>query len=163
MTFSEYKSYEAPAGFRDEFIHGKIVLSPSPDRKHADLCSALYDLLKPRLHSDFVVRLDTTHHLGEREGPRPDVFVISRQRWIAADDTGGFPDGSPELAIEVLSPSNDHREMESKRKLYFSDSRCLEVWEVDLAALIITRYEKGGKTTLHDRRVKIPVPESLGK
>jgi Uma2 family endonuclease len=146
MTFSEYLTYEAPPGFRDELIHGEIVLSPSASRKHSDLCSTLYDLLKAKIHSDFLVRLDVTHHLGDKEGPRPDVFVISVERWVAADENDGYPEGGPELAIEVISPSNTDEEMKSKRELYFSDPRCLAVWEVDGVAKTITCYERHAVT-----------------
>jgi Uma2 family endonuclease len=161
VTFSEYVSYQAPFGFRDELIDGKVVLSPSANRRHADLCCRIYDLLKERLNTSFVVRLDTTHHLGDREGPRPDVFVIGRERWIAADQTNGFPEGSPELAIEVLSPSNTGTEMSTKRDLYLSDPRCLEVWEVDEERQEISRYTRQEKTE-YSLADSILVPSKIG-
>ncbi len=101
MTFGEYANYQAPPGFRDQLIHGKVGLSPSPNRQHQDVCDTLHELLKGLVLAEYVVRMDTTHMLGNREGPRPDVFVIRKDRWIAADETGGFPEGSPELAIEA--------------------------------------------------------------
>ncbi len=161
VNFTEYLSFQPPPGFRDELIHGEVILSPSANRKHADLCCRIYDLLKDKLKASFVVRLDTTHHLGEREGPRPDVFVISRDRWVAADKTGGFPEGSPELAIEVLSASNSTKDMTAKRDLYFSDPRCLEVWEVREEGRQLTQYVRL-EATQYTMGHSVPIPGKLG-
>ncbi len=136
-------------------------MSPSANRRHADLCCRMYDLLKERLNTSFLVRLDTTHHLGDTEGPRPDVFVISQDRWVAADKTGGFPEGSPELAIEVLSPSNSRTEMAIKREVYFSDPRCIEIWEVDEEERNIIRYTRG-EAIEYSAADSIPLPRKLG-
>jgi len=88
MTFADYMNYAAPPGMRDELLHGEIILSPSPKVPHQDLCSD-----------------------GE-EGPRPDVFVIDRKRWAEASQSGGYPIGSPQLIVEVRSPSNDWADFE---------------------------------------------------
>ena len=160
-TFEEFLTYRPPPGFRDELIHGEIVLSPSASRKHADICFALSQLISRVIRPDYIVRLDTTHRLGEREGPRPDVFVIGRKRWVAAGD--GYPEGSPELAIEVLSSSNTGQEMRTKRDLYLSDPRCRAVWEVDREAETITCYRNGPVvlTTVLDRSKAIYLPHPL--
>jgi Uma2 family endonuclease len=72
----------------------------------------------------------------------PDVSFISRQR---------LPDGmiprepippiAPDLAVEVLSPSNTLREMDRKRREYFQ-AGCLLVWEVDPDARQVKVYDQ---------------------
>jgi Uma2 family endonuclease len=131
MTFAEYQRYVGPLGRRDELINGEIVLSPSPNRRHQDLCIQLQKLLDNAVPSQYVVRLDTTINLGIGEGPRPDVFVIDRERWVSADEHGGYPQGSPQLVVEVKSESNSWPELLLKKDLFLSDPECLAVWIVD--------------------------------
>jgi len=61
----------------------------------------------------------------------PDVAFVSRARLRAA---GGvkeqIPSLIPDLAVEVLSPSNSKREMDRKRKEYFGAGVRL-VWQID--------------------------------
>ena len=161
MTFGEYTNYQAPPGFRDQLIHGKVVLSPSPNRQHQDVCDTLHELLKALVRAQFVVRMDTTHMLGLTEGPRPDVFVIRKDRWVAADETGGYPEGSPELVVEVLSPSNSAKQMEEKRRIYFADPRCLEVWEVSLDSQSVTRHRRDAIDRF-ESQASVTLPASLG-
>ncbi len=161
MTFGEYAKYQAPPGFRDQLIRGKVVLSPSPNRQHQDVCDPLHKLLEGLVLAEYVVRTDTTHMIGAREGPRPDVFVIRKDRWVAADETGGYPAGSPELVVEVLSPSNTEREMEDKRRVYFEDLRCLEMWEVDIEGQSVTRHCRDAIDRF-DLQASVTLPSTLG-
>ncbi len=114
------------------------------------------------LGTEFVVRLDTTHHVGEKEGPRPEVFVISRERWIAADADDGYPAGSPELVVEVLSLSNSQKEMAIKRQLYLSDPHCLAVWEIDLTTEHVTCYNRDAGPCTFGNSDLIPLPSKVG-
>ncbi len=131
MTFTEYRRYEAPPGRRDELINGEIVLSPSPNRRHQDICFQIQKLLDHVVSPGYVVRLDTTVNLGTGEGPRPDVFIIDRERWIFADEHGGYPQGSPQLVVEIKSDSNSWPDLLLKRDLFLSNPRCMAVWIVD--------------------------------
>jgi Uma2 family endonuclease len=141
MTFSKYLNYEAPRDFRDELIHGEIELSPSGNADHSAVCERLFELLKPILHgSNFDVHLDTTMHINEEEGPRPDVFIIDKQRWRTARARRGYPEGSPNLVIEVRSPSNTDEELAQRRTIYFSDPRCEEFWIVDPEQRCVQSY-----------------------
>ena len=61
--------------------------------------------------------------------PSPDVFVVSYQVWRAARDRGQYPQGSPLLAVEVVSPSNQPKNVSSKTALYLSAGTPV-VWNV---------------------------------
>jgi Uma2 family endonuclease len=163
MTVSEYMNYRAPSGFRDELIDGELILSPSAGTYHADLCSALTDLLKPLLRrTDFIVRQDTTVRARQNEPeecgnwPRPDVFVIDKARWIAA--AGGHPFGSPQFAIEVLSPSNTAPELQKKIDLYLSTGS-VATWIVagDSSTVVVHDHSGVRKYSL-GARVPLPAP-----
>jgi Uma2 family endonuclease len=132
MTFTDYLTYKAPAGFKDELIHGEIRLSPSAKAEHQEICKRLERLLDGAISSMFIAQRDTTIYVAGAEGPRPDVFVIRKDRWNDARKSAlGYPEGVPELVIEVRSASNSDPEMEEKRSIYFSDARCLAFWVVN--------------------------------
>jgi Uma2 family endonuclease len=134
MTISEYMTYEAPPGLRDELLEGELILSPSANARHADLCHRLLLLLEQRIRPGYVVRQDTTMLLNEEEEkgnrPRPDVFVIDERRWNEAREGNSYPTGSPQLAVEVLSPSTERVDRESKTPKYLA-AGSLAVWLVD--------------------------------
>jgi len=147
MTFADYLNYTPPPGMRDELLHGEIVLSPAAKRRHQDICHQIVKLLEQMISPEFVVRQDTTINLAGwqgKEGPRPDVFVIDRQRWVEADQHGGYPVGSPQLVVEVKSPSNDPSELEDKAALFLAEG-AWAVWIVDLEEWFVASYASSGQ------------------
>ena len=46
ITIEQYLTFESPAGFRDELINGKIIVSPAAKPLHSDVADNLYELLK---------------------------------------------------------------------------------------------------------------------
>lgn len=56
----------------------------------------------------------------------PDIAFVSAGRDLPPY---GFPEGAPDLAIEVISPSNTLREMDQKISHYFA-AGCKRVWVV---------------------------------
>ena len=166
MPLSEYMQYTAPLGFRDELIEGELILSASPNRRHADVCHQLTRLLEKLVdESQFVVRNDVTLVLNwdEEAGnrPRPDVFVMDRQRWINSDAQGGYPEGSPQLTIEVLSPSNTKEEMDRKRRMYLHTG-AIEVWLVNHVEETVEVYTQSQAAVTYRLRSSIPLPPEIG-
>jgi Uma2 family endonuclease len=165
MSLSEYMQYTAPFGFRDELIEGELILSASPNRRHADVCHKLTRLLERLVdESKFVVRNDVTLILNwdEEAGnrPRPDVFVMDKQRWVSSDLQGGYPEGSPQLTIEVLSLSNT-KEMERKRKMYLGTG-AITVWLVNHVEETIEVYTQSQASVTYRLRSSVPLPPELG-
>ncbi len=157
MTFTEYLKYEAPPGFRDELIHGELVLTASPKINHQKICKRLESLLDQLISPGFVVFHDTTMFVSGEEGPRPDVFVIREDRWEHGDQTTGYPEGVPELVIEVRSPSNSESDLEEeKRSIYCSDARCLAYWVVNPESKTVTVYTASTKKVLPAGVVTLP-------
>lgn len=78
----------------------------------------------------------------------PDVTFLSwshfPNRLLPAEQ---MPDLTPDLAVEVLSPSNTRAEMARKRREYFAGG-CQLVWEVDPAALTVTVYTAPDQSTV---------------
>ena len=167
MSLSDYMHYAPPPGFRDELIEGELILSASPNRRHADVCHKLTKLLENLVDERrFVVRNNVTLILNSEEEagnrPRPDVFVMGRKRWVDSDNHGGYPEGSPELTIEVLSPPNSAEEMERKKKLYLS-SGAIEVWVVNYQAETVEVHTRTHSPATYRIRSSVPLPGELGQ
>ncbi len=75
----------------------------------------------------------------EKKAHVHDVFVIDCERWVDADQYDGYPVGSPQLVIEVKSPSNSDDELRHKAALFLADSS-LAVWTVDPEKECVTAY-----------------------
>ncbi len=73
---------------------------------------------------------DTMLRLGVSLVRLPDVAFIAAARLPRGIPKEAVPKIAPDLAIEVLSPSNTKREMQRKRAEYFA-AGCLLVWCID--------------------------------
>jgi Uma2 family endonuclease len=113
VSLEEYLEFKTPEGTKDELIEGEIVISPSATPAHALIVKRLGRLFDKELegsefeaHFDLSIILDPATPVSM---PRPDVFVINRERLLDAARRNVYPVGSPELAIEVVSPSNTNQ------------------------------------------------------
>ena len=164
VTIEQYLSYQAPPEMKDELIEGEILLSPSPMPEHADICARLYDVLKAALEgSDFVVRQDTSMRLQTSESmPRPDVFVIDQARWNAAARSKTYPTGSPQLVIEVFSPSNDSEAFRKKPQMYL-DAGASAVWVIRPEFRFVEVCDQQGTREFQvGQEIPLPVPLPSG-
>ncbi len=110
MTAEEFMQLPDEDGFRHELINGEVIRMPSPQFPHSRAASRLMIHL-----AHFVME----HELGEVFGEigfkltfnpdtvlAPDVAFIAKERLDAAGETEGYWSGPPDLAVEVLSPSD---------------------------------------------------------
>ena len=98
--------------------------------KHARVQLQLVRLLQPFAEGLGVLTTEVAFRaLPEYDLRAADVAFVSQDRW---DSTSGEDNlrGSPELVIEVLSPSNTHREIQEKAALCLSTGT-EEFWAVD--------------------------------
>ncbi len=114
-----------------ELIEGQLVQEPSATIHHQsvvrELACALGSYLKVRpLGTLFFAPLD--FHLDPRNVFQPDIAVILNSR--RAIITGRWIQGAPDFVIEVLSPSNQHRDRGVKRYVY-ARAGVQELWIVD--------------------------------
>ena len=56
--------------------------------------------------------------------------------------------GSPEMVVEVLSPSNSEAEMTDRRMTCF-EGGCLEFWMVDLEKRLIEIHRRDGSVRVY--------------
>lgn len=76
----------------------------------------------------------------------PDVSFLTTQR-LKEQDLDAFLEGAPDLAVEVLSPSNTAAEMRAKMDDYFG-AGCRVVWIVDPLRKSVTVHRPDGSTVV---------------
>lgn len=125
FTFSE----------RVEIIKGKIFkMSPAPNRRHQFTVRNLYDTFSSYLKdkpcqwcpSPFDVRLKIPKGKKNHTVVQPDLCVVCDLSIL--DDAGC--NGTPDLMVEILSPSNQNHDLDTKCKLY-EEAQVKEYWIVN--------------------------------
>lgn len=140
--------------YRHELTAGVIVAEPLPSHRHDRVRKRLEHLLEA-----FVRSRNSGEVFGEAgyllaKNPDtvrgPDLSFVSRERLQEFDDARFFP-GAPDLAVEILSPSNRPGEMHAKVADYLAAGTRL-VWVVDAERKTVTAY----KELLAPRRLQSP-------
>ena len=104
--------------------YGHIIVSPPPAPSHGSYQSEIAYLLRTKMQRGRVL---TECPISTADGVKAaDVAWASPEIMRELGDRACFPK-SPEICVEVLSPSNTAAEIEEKRKLYF-DAGAREVW-----------------------------------
>lgn len=125
FTFSE----------RVELIKGKIFkMSPAPNRRHqavvVNLNRAIDNLLKDKsckwYPAPFDVRLHIPKGRKDHTVVQPDLCVVCDVSIL--DDAGC--NGTPDLMVEILSPSNQSHDLKTKFDLY-EEAEVKEYWIVN--------------------------------
>ena len=131
-------------GYRHELLEGFLLAEPRPAWGHGDLQTRFARLLgnhvaagrlgKVVVESGFVLARDPDTVYG------PDVAFVSRDRLAAnPPEPSRFFEGAPDLAVEILSPSNRIGEIHAKVADYLAAGARL-VWVVDPRERTVTTY-----------------------
>jgi Uma2 family endonuclease len=140
---------------RLELIRGELkVMSPSK-LPHGILCARvaaeLYGFVRERdlgvvvgAETGFIVARDPDTVLGV------DAGFISHERLSTVEDLDKFFPSAPDLAVEVMSPSNTMREMEEKAALYFG-AGARAVWVFNPKRRTAVVYSSSGVRTLSEQ------------
>jgi Uma2 family endonuclease len=152
FTYADYKEWELAEGERYEVIYGEAYAMSAPNTRHQEILMALasqfYNYLqgKPcRVYpAPFDVRLFYEEDESDDTVVQPDITVICDEKKRGYEGCRGAPD----LAIEILSPSNTAIEMERKLKLY-QDAGVREYWIVDPEnnGVTVYRFQAGAIQT----------------
>jgi Uma2 family endonuclease len=133
LTLQEFIELPEEDGWRDELVRGRLVREPAPASQHGRVVVRLGRFLDEYADAAGGLVVADTGYILERRPPAtvrvPDLSFIARDR------TAGYPasemrDVPPDLAVEVLSPSNRPAEMRQKIADYFAAGLRL-VWVVD--------------------------------
>jgi Uma2 family endonuclease len=118
-------------GRKHELVDGRIVVSPAGYR-HGRIAMRLGSLITvyamERSLGD-VLDSSTGFRLPGGNVRSPDVAFVAAGR-VPSRAPAGFFDGTPDLAVEILSPDDNAREVLDKVGEYLKAGTCL-VWVID--------------------------------
>ncbi len=138
-TYADYCSWKFEE--RIELIKGYIFkMSPGPNRLHQELLGKLHlkfgNFLYRKSCQVFMAPFDVRFPRRSKEDKdiitvlQPDMFVVCDQEKL--DERGCI--GAPDIVIEILSPSNNRKELKNKYEIY-EESGVKEYW-------VVMPYEK---------------------
>jgi Uma2 family endonuclease len=160
ITVSEYEQIPNPPGGHYELHHGELVFVTYPVRRHKDLQHRLQKLLEPLLGpKGFIVYTEYPYRpLPENEVWGADIACVAAERHHAVEK---WLEGSPELAIEVKSPSNTKAELHDRAMTTLAGLGSSEFWVVDDDAHTVTVYSRSGMAA-YGGGESVPVPMAGG-
>ena len=132
-TYKEYITWDD--GIRREIIDGIIYNMASPSTKHQDIITSIFTQISVFLGRNkrckvFVAPLDVKLSFDKNKNDenivQPDIFVVCDPNKIGKNAILGVPD----FVVEVLSPSTEKKDKETKFALYEA-AGVREYWIVD--------------------------------
>jgi Uma2 family endonuclease len=129
LTYADLDAYDDPS-LRYEIINGELVVSPAPSADHGQIIIRLIAAFWRIIDRDKLGRIWTAPgdvELGAHNIFQPDIYFVAQAR---RGIVKGRVLGSPDLAIEVVSPSSRRRDYVAKRAQY-ETMGVKEYWIVD--------------------------------
>ena len=133
ITVDEFWEMAADPGHRYELVDGELVDMDGAPR-HGRVTAWIGSIVSGRIQDNdlpFDVGVCTGFQMDPYTLRFPDVHVTSWERMAEYDeDAGGWPRFAPDVAIEVVSPSNTPAELARKAEEYFANGT-LSMWIAD--------------------------------
>lgn len=157
MTVAEYEQIpEHNEAFHYELHHGELVKVCFPKARHHKTQRHLRKLLEGVAGDAGIVDIEIAFRpLPEYEVWAADVAFVSKERWERIDPDG-YLLGSPELVIEILSPSNTADEIQDKEKTCL-EGGCREFWVVNEKRRQVKVTTPDGVTKTYHEGQQIPL------
>lgn len=129
-------------GYRYDLVRGWLVREPPPGARHGELSLELARVLANHVKAARLGRVfaaETGFRLAELPPTvrAPDVSFVARSRMPEGPAPAGYVPFAPDLAVEVVSPSNRWTEVAAKVRDYLEAGTRL-VWIVDPPARTVT-------------------------
>src|SRR5437660_11793559 len=133
-TYEEY--YKLEDDQRYEIIDGNLVMAPAPDTWHQDWVGSLHILLSSFIKRNKLGRLLLSPDvvLDTENTVQPDLVFVSSSNLNIIQRRAIF--GSPDLIIEIISPSSVRRDRYDRKQL-FARFGVKEYWIGDPANLAL--------------------------
>ena len=160
LSVEEFLKLPEPQEGHIELHHGEVVVMPPPKRGHQRIQDRIMMLLKRLVGDTGVVQMEMAFRpTPEHEVWQADVACVSVERDAATDDDE-YLMGSPELVVEVLSPSNTMDEILERQDICLANG-CVSFWTVDPKRQIVMVTTPDRRTVVFDRQSLVPLPEPL--
>jgi len=155
LTIAEFDKLDLPKDRDWELHEGELVEVTFPTIKHKRLQDRVADMMKV-LFPDCLVLVEFPFQLADSNDKRcADVAVIDGARGKVADERG-ILNGTPDMVIEVLSPSISASEMRRYRQLCLRhDTQAF--WLVDPKDNSVEVYRKDGTSTVYESGAAVPL------
>lgn len=133
ITAEEFAEMPDPEdGSKQELVRGEIVTMPPTKQSHGLVQAQIVWLLKNAVMPNRLGWVGSESGVITERDPDtvrgPDVYFFKRSRF--PERPSGWTDGAPDLAVEILSPSNRRNEMRAKVAEYLTAGSKI-VWVVD--------------------------------
>jgi Uma2 family endonuclease len=117
LTFADYAAMPETNQIV-ELIDGAIVTSPPPTIHQRTLLAMIYSI-RPMIPPGEVGLVPTGLYFDEHNSFEPDLFWVSKTNTrCTLQDDGHYWQGAPDLVIEILSPSTEARDRDTKFRVY---------------------------------------------
>jgi len=160
LSVEEFLKLPEPREGHIELHRGEVVVMPPPKRGHQRIQDRIMMLLKRLVDNTGVVQMEMAFRpTPENEVWQADVACVSVARDAATGDDE-YLMGSPELVVEVLSPSNTMDEILDRQGMCLANG-CVSFWTVDPKRQILMVTTPDRKTIVFDRQSVVALPEPL--
>ena len=132
ITGAQFDAMPYEEGRQWELVNGELISVPSPTWQHQDFVFGIQLALRRYLETSKVQGLagqDVEFALTENDRVRPDVCVLLGDNARRLDPTKTPIPGAPDIAIEVISPTERASESHDKVRAYLRNGTA-EVWQV---------------------------------
>ena len=145
LTLEDFARLPAD-GVCHEISSGELITLPPAKSLHSLILSIVVEVLHFYLKEHPIGRvMPETGYVLSRDPltvRQPDVSVLSRQR-IRSIDPDSYFEGAPELAIEIVSPSDSAEDLEIKVRQYLQ-AGAHQVWVLYPKSQDVHVYSPGG-------------------
>lgn len=111
-------------GYIHEVVDGELIMSPKNNAEHGEICVRLVLALGGFVTSykrGVVWDSSTGFWMKNQNCRAPDISFVSKERLRGLErPPRKFFEGAPDLAVEVMSPSNTPEEITARLKDYFA-------------------------------------------
>src|SRR5438552_7401996 len=132
MTGAQFDALPYEKGRRLELIHGELIPVPSPTWWHQELVLRIVFVIRQYLATSKLGGIaiqDVEFALTDIDRVRPDVCVLLKEKADRLDRNKIPIPGAPDIAIEVISPSERANDSHAKVRAYLRNGTT-EVWQL---------------------------------
>lgn len=148
LNFAAFEQLPDGDGFHRELIEGELQILPPPKSRHSLIAANAYELLRA-LKDRGVGRVLMEAGYKVSDNPptwvQPDVSFVKQSR-VQALPADGYFAGAPDLAVEVVSPSESARDLNKKVSLLLK-AGSLAVWVIYPEERTVQVYRPDGTST----------------
>jgi Uma2 family endonuclease len=150
-------------GMHREILEGELIVLPPAKSRHTLIVHSAAEALFPINHHGLgKVLIEAGYRLSIHPPTwiQPDISVLIMDR-VTATNRDGYFEGSPELAIEVVSPSETARDLNRKIDLLVRNGT-LAVWVIYPEEEEVRVFLPDGTSLVRGPKDILTIPEPFG-